>query len=51
MEWSIFYMVSHPDIQAKVFEDIYLNIGERQVSLEDRNSTQYVQAVIEEIMR
>ena len=52
IEWAILYMVSNPEIQEKVHEEIKDSIGlERLPNLQDKEKLPYTMATLEEIMR
>ncbi|KAH9490343.1 Cytochrome P450 1A1 [Bulinus truncatus] len=52
LQWAVLYMVTHPDIQEKVYQEIVLNVGrERQATLEDLPELPYTEATILEVMR
>jgi len=51
-EWLVYYLVSYPEVQRKVHEEIDREIGhERLPTLADRERLPYFWAVIKEIMR
>ena len=47
LEWSIYCLVSFPDVQAKAALEILENIGSKVVSLEDEAKLPYMHAVIQ----
>ena len=52
LSWATLYMMRHPDVQAKVREEIYQAIGkDRQPSLADKQKMPYTEATILEIQR
>ncbi len=51
MEWAVYFMISNPDVQERVYLEIRDKIGARAPELSDRANTPYVEAVIEEVMR
>ena len=52
MEWTVLYLIAHPDVQEKAFQEIEDNIGlNRNPTLEDREKTPYCLAVLEEVLR
>lgn len=52
LRWALLYMAVHPEIQEKVQAEIDRVIGhKRQVSLADRDSMPYTNAVIHEVQR
>uniref|UniRef100_A0A8D2Q5V9 Cytochrome P450 2J2-like n=1 Tax=Varanus komodoensis TaxID=61221 RepID=A0A8D2Q5V9_VARKO len=52
LRWALLYMALHPDIQARVQEEIDTVIGQsRQAALEDRDRLPYTNAVIHEVQR
>ena len=51
MEWFIYYMISHPEIQEKVHTEIDSVLGARNASLADKGTMPYTEAVIEEASR
>lgn len=52
LNWAIFYIVAHPEIQTKVHEEIDRVIGKNRAPCEkDRTQMSYVEAVLLETMR
>ena len=52
LNWAVFYMATHPDVQAKVQEEIDRVTGRsRYLNLSDRSDTPYLEATIHEIQR
>ncbi|XP_064003039.1 cytochrome P450 2J2-like isoform X2 [Pogoniulus pusillus] len=52
LRWALLYMAIHPEIQARVQDEIDLVIGQvRQPALEDRDKMPYTNAVIHEVQR
>uniref|UniRef100_T1IQ14 Cytochrome P450 2U1 n=1 Tax=Strigamia maritima TaxID=126957 RepID=T1IQ14_STRMM len=50
--WSLLYMIEHPDIQAKVHEEINNVIGkERTPSMSDQKLMPYTEAILMEVNR
>ena len=51
MEWTILLMLSRPETQTKLQQEIDNVLGTRPPSLADRQSMPYCEALIEEVMR
>ncbi|KAF7234994.1 Cytochrome P450 2J2 [Varanus komodoensis] len=52
LRWALLYMALHPDIQARVQEEIDSVIGQSRLpALEDRDRMPYTNAVIHEVQR
>ncbi|XP_066049017.1 cytochrome P450 2J2-like [Chamaea fasciata] len=52
LRWALLFMVTHPEIQARVQAEIDAVIGQaRPPALEDRNNLHYTNAVIHEVQR
>jgi len=52
LRWSVVYLVNHPEVQEKCYEEIINVIGENQmITLEHRGSLPYCEAFIHETMR
>ncbi|KAF2071903.1 hypothetical protein CYY_006782 [Polysphondylium violaceum] len=52
LEWLFVYMANYPDIQEKVFGEIKSVVGSKnRVTLTDRASTPYFNAILKEVMR
>jgi len=51
IEWVLLYLLSRPDIQEKMAEEIQLATGGRPISLEDKENTPYCNSVLEEVSR
>ena len=52
LNWAIFYIVAHPDVQKKIHEEIDLMIGKDRIPCEkDRTRMAYTEAVLLESMR
>ena len=50
LEWSLYYMVAFPEVHDRLQEEIKV-VGDAKPTLEDRRSTPYVEAFVEEVMR
>ncbi|XP_013392294.1 cytochrome P450 2U1-like [Lingula anatina] len=51
LRWGFLYMALHPEIQAKVQEEIDSNLGDRNPSITDKGTLPYTEATIMEIQR
>ena len=51
MEWIFYYLAIHPDIQDRICQEIELAFGPGKPTLENKKSTPYLEAFIEEVMR
>lgn len=51
LEYFILYLVAYPDVQAKVLDELDRVVGERRVSLKDRDELHYLSAFIQETTR
>jgi len=51
LNWSMLYMILHPEVQDKVRQELKTNIGPRKAKLSDKSQTPYTEAVIHEIQR
>ncbi len=51
MEWVLIFLMTYPDIQAKVFREIQETLGGREATLQDRSRLPYVNCFIEEVGR
>ncbi|XP_055892538.1 cytochrome P450 1A4-like isoform X2 [Biomphalaria glabrata] len=52
LQWAVLYMVTHPDIQEMVYQEILQVVGkERQPTLEDLPVLPFTEATILEVMR
>ncbi|KAM3828521.1 cytochrome P450 1A5-like [Vipera latastei] len=52
LSWSLLYLISYPEIQKKIQEEIDVNIGrERKPRLSDRSLLPYTEAFILEVFR
>ncbi|KAK6767375.1 hypothetical protein RB195_026575 [Necator americanus] len=52
LAWGIVYVLNHLDVQTKIHEELDREIGSaRPVTMSDRNSLPYLNAVINEIQR
>ncbi|KAK6754913.1 hypothetical protein RB195_013721 [Necator americanus] len=52
LSWGIVYVLNHLDVQTKIHEELDREIGSaRPVTMSDRNSLPYLNAVINEIQR
>jgi cytochrome P450 len=49
--FAFLYMIKHPDIQAKIQAEIDQVCAENSVTLDDRPSMPYTDAVLHEVMR
>ncbi|GAB6023743.1 hypothetical protein CHUAL_008499 [Chamberlinius hualienensis] len=51
LTWAALYMAKYPEIQKKVQDEIDQVIGHREPSYNDRNSTPYTEATLQELHR
>ncbi len=51
LEWAIVFMVTYPDTQVKLFEEINSTIGDRRATLNDKTSLPYVECFLDEVLR
>lgn len=52
IEWSVLFLMKHPEIQAKVYEEVQTVIGdERTPQLDDLPSMPYTEATMYEVLR
>jgi len=51
LAWAVNYMITHPEIQARVQAEIDTVLGDRPPSLEDKEALSYTVATIMEIQR
>ena len=51
LEYYIQYLVVYPDVQAKIHEELERVVGQRRVSLKDREDLHYLMAYIQETTR
>ena len=51
LEYTVLYLIAHPEIQAKVFEEINRVVGNRAPRLDDREGLPYTQAYLQEVAR
>uniref|UniRef100_A0A0D6QWA6 Cytochrome P450 n=1 Tax=Araucaria cunninghamii TaxID=56994 RepID=A0A0D6QWA6_ARACU len=51
LEWALLRMVLHPDIQAKVYNEIESVVGQRKVQDTDIDNLPYLNAVVKETLR
>lgn len=52
IEWSVLFLMKHPEIQAKVYEEVQTVIGdERTPQLNDLPSMPYTEALMYEVLR
>ncbi|CAL1534717.1 unnamed protein product [Lymnaea stagnalis] len=52
LQWAVLYMVTHPDVQNKVYQEIVKNVGpDNHPSLEDLPNLPLTEATILEVMR
>ncbi|KAH3894234.1 cytochrome P450 2U1-like [Dreissena polymorpha] len=52
LDWAILYMVTHPDVQKKCFQEITEVVGShRPVVISDRPQLTYIQATLLEVLR
>ena len=51
LEWLVYYMIAHPELQEKMQNEIDHVIGSRASSLKDRPMMPFTEAVIEEASR
>ena len=49
--WAILYLVLHPSVQDRCYEEIEENIGQASVALADSGKLNYCQATIAEVQR
>ena len=50
-EWLIYYLINYPDVQKKIHQEIDKVIGNRLVTIEDKENMPYFNAVLKEVMR
>ncbi|XP_062567071.1 cytochrome P450 2B15-like [Saccostrea cucullata] len=52
LDWAFLYMISHPKIQEKCYEEIKKNVGvDREVRLSDKSQLPYIEATLMEVQR
>ena len=51
LNWSMLYMIQNPDIQNKVREELFTNIGNKKAKMSERYLTPYTEAVLHEVSR
>ncbi len=52
LNWAMLFMIRHPDIQAKVHEELDRTVGPSgKISMKDKHKTPYTEAVLHEVMR
>lgn len=51
LNWSMLYMIKHPEVQAKVRKELTDNIGMSRAKMVDRSLTPYTEAVLHELAR
>ena len=51
LRWGLLYMITNPQVQKKVQEEIDDVLGQRPPSMQDRNQMPYTEATIHEIQR
>ena len=51
LNWAMLFMITHPDVQTKVREELLTKVGTNRVEMSDRELTPYTEAVIHEISR
>lgn len=52
LRWALVFLVRHPDVQQKVYDEIVATLGERtQLSISDEKQMPYTEAVILESQR
>ena len=47
--WAFYYMLKHPEIQQKVQEELDNIVGQREVTLKDRDSLPYTGKIVIQI--
>ncbi|KAF5742597.1 cytochrome P450 77A3-like [Tripterygium wilfordii] len=51
IEWGIAELISNPEIQSKLYEEIKQTVGDRKVEETDVDNMVYLQAVVKELLR
>ncbi|XP_067946183.1 cytochrome P450 2C37-like [Watersipora subatra] len=51
LTWSVLFLVNYPSAQQRVYEEIQEVVGNRSVSLADKDSMHFTQAFLQELMR
>ena len=51
LNWAMLFMITHPDIQSKVRQELLANVGMSTAKYSDRSLTPYTEAVLHEISR
>ena len=51
MEWIFYYLIQYPEIQERLFDEIHDTWGSRTPTLTEKESTPYLSAFLEEVMR
>ncbi|XP_782309.3 cytochrome P450 2J5 [Strongylocentrotus purpuratus] len=51
LTWAVLYLVSHPEIQQKIHDEIINEIGDKEVSMSHRSGLTYTQAALLEVQR
>ncbi|KAK7489998.1 hypothetical protein BaRGS_00018698 [Batillaria attramentaria] len=51
LDWALYCLAGHPDVQTLVQEEVDLVTGSRMPSLSDRGSLPYTEATLHEVMR
>ncbi|XP_074656731.1 cytochrome P450 1A1-like [Tubulanus polymorphus] len=49
--WTLLYMVKHPDIQQKIYDEISDILGDSQAQVSDKSKLPFLEATITEVMR
>jgi cytochrome P450 len=51
IEWIFYYLCCHPEVEAKLLQEIEENIGSRQVTAEELEKLVYLNCVVKETLR
>ncbi|XP_074648421.1 cytochrome P450 1A1-like [Tubulanus polymorphus] len=49
--WTLLYMVKHPDVQQKIYDEISDVLGDSQAQVSDKSKLPFLEATITEVMR
>ncbi|XAR52279.1 hypothetical protein NMG60_11020253 [Bertholletia excelsa] len=51
IEWAIARLIENPNIQTRLYEEIYKTVGDRTVNEKDAEKMEYLNAVVKELLR